>query len=519
MSRFELDFSHLRKAVQPDQGRVPVKGNEHRLTRVAFDLFHMDNDAESLWQVQADDDGNEFLVRTYDVDQPDDIQSQSEWSVDSDKKQANLTISYRGVPIHRLAVADFGAATPAETRSLQKLVLSKLAADEEFVGNLIESLPATKREALAVSFPELTRQAEPFQHPLTPSQQEEADKHFQTLNHAERERIVPGWRQMPYHKVMASVYQTIQSQGALDEDQNVVVSETEPPEIHAGWHASAEDGDVVIARDGTLVVRLAASDFDAETEEFRQFVQTKLDAQDEDFLRSAIVHQAMCGSCGANDAEDDGEADDVARLMAKVNGGTVLKESDLKDLSDKSLEKLRVGLRGRIHEIGGAVKDEETRSGADAVMESSVKELEESLDAVNKACGKEQDADDPKYYASAELEQLLSTKWQKLTDQFKLKAREMRTTFEKAELNRIVGRWIYSGHGTGGQRAQGADAPKSKSPMLPKLEFDDPIGGLPPLDIQKEYGITPTKTPASMPTPKQKPKQPWKPKLPAWMKA
>lgn len=251
MSRFELDFSHLKEVVQPDRSRIPFKGNEHRLTRVAFDLFHMDNNAESLWRVQADDDGNEFLVRTYDVDQPDNLQAQSEWSVDADKKQANLTIAYRGMPIHRLAVADFGAETPAEARSLQKLVQSRLAADEDFVVSLIESLPAAKRKALAASFPELT----------------------------------------PSPEIAFVPEQLI-----------------EKPEIHAGWHALAEDGDVVIAHDGKHVVRFASVEFDiSDVEEFRQFIQDKLDARDEDFLRSAIIHQARCGTCGQSAKDDEGK--------------------------------------------------------------------------------------------------------------------------------------------------------------------------------------------------------------------
>lgn len=261
MSRFELDFSHLKEAVQPDQSRIPFKGNEHRLTRVAFDLFHMDNDAESLWQVQADDDGNEFLVRTYDMDQPDDLQAQSKWSVDADKKQANLTIAYRGMPIHRLAVADFGAETPAEARSLQKLVQSRLAADEDFVVSLIESLPAAKREVLAASFPELTPSPEIA--------------------------FVP---EQSIEKPSVPVKPASEAQ----------------PEIRDGWHALAEDGDVVIAHDGKHIVRFASVELDiSDVEEFRQFIQDKLDARDEDFLRSAIIHQARCGTCGQSAKDDE----------------------------------------------------------------------------------------------------------------------------------------------------------------------------------------------------------------------
>ena len=107
MDRFQLDFGFLNAVVNPDTSRVPYKGNEDKFVRVAFDLFKTkDNSCEDLWQVQADDDGNEYLVRTYDVE---DAVVEADWSVALDKMAANLTVSYKGMPIHRLAAADYDA--------------------------------------------------------------------------------------------------------------------------------------------------------------------------------------------------------------------------------------------------------------------------------------------------------------------------------------------------------------------------------------------------------------------------
>jgi hypothetical protein len=52
------------------------------------------------------------------------------------------------------------------------------------------------------------------------------------------------------------------------------------------------------------------------------------------------------------------------------------------------------------------------------------------------------------YYTRDEIESLLATKWDILTDEFKNKVRNMRTVFDKLELNRIVQRWIDTGFGT-----------------------------------------------------------------------
>lgn len=164
MGSFDLDYSHVKNVVAPD--RVPVVGNEHRMVRVAFDFFRLDGDeSEHLWQVQADDDGNEFLVRTYDMpDETNDglLEARAAdgcWSVMLDARKANLTIAYKGLPIHRLAAADYGAHEPDEARLLRDLVSEKLAADERWAARLLRSLPASKLAALGETFPELSKTA------------------------------------------------------------------------------------------------------------------------------------------------------------------------------------------------------------------------------------------------------------------------------------------------------------------------------------------------------------------------
>lgn len=146
MVKFQLDLAKVADMLDPN--KIPMKGNESKLIRVAFDLFRVDGDeADDLWQLQADDDGNEFLVRTYSLPE-EKVAEASVWSVLADKKYANLTVSFNGVPLTRLASKDYGAENPHDGKSLQGVVFRKLSSDGEFVFKLLADLPREKRMAL-----------------------------------------------------------------------------------------------------------------------------------------------------------------------------------------------------------------------------------------------------------------------------------------------------------------------------------------------------------------------------------
>lgn len=146
MEKFQIELEKVAKVLDPN--RIPVRGNEHRLIRFAFDLFRVEGDeTDDLWQLQADDDGNEFLVRTYSL--PDEkVSEASDWSVLADKKYANLTVSFKGVPLTRLASKDYGAKNSMDGKSLQGLIFRKLSSDGAFVLNLLADLPKEKKLAL-----------------------------------------------------------------------------------------------------------------------------------------------------------------------------------------------------------------------------------------------------------------------------------------------------------------------------------------------------------------------------------
>lgn len=147
MKKFQIDFEELKQSVVPD-GRVPLKGNEHRLVRVAFDLYRFkEGNVEELWQVQSSDDG-EFLVRTYDLSDEEEKKAEYKWMVELDKKGENLTIAYRNIPLSKIAVQKYGIKTAEEVQTFQRAIYSKLNTDEDFTYGFVNKLSSEKQELL-----------------------------------------------------------------------------------------------------------------------------------------------------------------------------------------------------------------------------------------------------------------------------------------------------------------------------------------------------------------------------------
>jgi hypothetical protein len=145
MDKFHINWDNF-EGIGKDK-RIPLKGNEHRITRVAFDLVRFnDNTSEELWQIQSSDDG-EFLVRTYNLPE-DKIVSESDWTVNLDKSGENITVAYKNMPIQRFASKQFGAEDLSEALLLRRTIRKKLALDQGFVDSFVKSLPENKQEIL-----------------------------------------------------------------------------------------------------------------------------------------------------------------------------------------------------------------------------------------------------------------------------------------------------------------------------------------------------------------------------------
>lgn len=149
MNRFQIDLSELAKKIIPDNDRILLKGNEDRLVHVAFDLFNLkDKNPEELWKVQSNDDGQEYIIRAFELSDQDEIVSKANWKIDFDKKAENLTVYFKNIPMTKLCAANFGAKDVKEVNLLRKTLYTRLNNDKNFAKLLINTLPKEKVAAI-----------------------------------------------------------------------------------------------------------------------------------------------------------------------------------------------------------------------------------------------------------------------------------------------------------------------------------------------------------------------------------
>jgi len=150
-----LDWTKLAGDVTPDTKRIPYEANKHLVTKVAFDVFKMNNtQTESLWLLETDSDGKQYLSACYDETPEKPLEIKSNWLALSDRGCTNVTLIYKDVPIQRFASSDFGF-TKDDVYVFQKALTDKLSSDKSFVEKLLKSQPKDKQEMFLSLFPEL----------------------------------------------------------------------------------------------------------------------------------------------------------------------------------------------------------------------------------------------------------------------------------------------------------------------------------------------------------------------------
>lgn len=152
-----LDFEKLAKTVNPDTTRLPYQQVKQHFTKVAFDVFQLNNTPfESYWILEQGEDGQEYLVAKYD-DAPDgELEAHGSWQALSDKTASNVTVYYKGVPVKRCTASDFGFTTD-DVHLFTKTVADGLNGNDELAEKMLAELPAEKADALAQQFPELKK--------------------------------------------------------------------------------------------------------------------------------------------------------------------------------------------------------------------------------------------------------------------------------------------------------------------------------------------------------------------------
>lgn len=150
-----VDLTKVADIINTNKKRLPFNKYKHLFTKVAFDVFQLNSsNVESYWILEKDEDGSEYLAANYEVAPKDGIQVESGWEALSDKEAKNVTLSYKGVPIKRLASSEFGF-NEDDVGLFKKALVNKLSSDKEFVNKLMNILTTEKRNALVEVFPEL----------------------------------------------------------------------------------------------------------------------------------------------------------------------------------------------------------------------------------------------------------------------------------------------------------------------------------------------------------------------------
>jgi len=151
-----LDWTELSGVVDPDLRKISYEQNKHLFTKVAFDVFQLNSSpVDSLWILEDDDDGAQFLVARYeDEDADSGLKAESSWAALADKEAANVTLFYKDSPIQRFASTEFGF-TKDDVGVFKKSLIEKLSSDKTFRDKFLSSLPTAKRDALLQQFSEL----------------------------------------------------------------------------------------------------------------------------------------------------------------------------------------------------------------------------------------------------------------------------------------------------------------------------------------------------------------------------
>ena len=149
LENFGIDYKKVLDKLYGDRNVKPVRGNEDKMIRVAFDFFRLkDSDPETLWQVQKADDGQEYLMRTFSDDAEEKLKSESDWDVQLNKEATDISIYKSNVPIHRMDLNKMRIGRE-ESEGFRAFIYGKLCRkDSEFLQQLAIEIPLNKISAL-----------------------------------------------------------------------------------------------------------------------------------------------------------------------------------------------------------------------------------------------------------------------------------------------------------------------------------------------------------------------------------
>jgi hypothetical protein len=153
--KFDVDYLNLdQQLTEPKYFKyADVKD---QLVKVAFDIvkFRETDAIDGLWQIQQTNDG-EIIVATYQDEQEVSKQASAiSWEARSNTAGNSVTIFYKGVPITKVAIMQYGIPA-GDAHLVCKYVPEKLASSTDFRKKMLNELSNDDRLELLKKFPEL----------------------------------------------------------------------------------------------------------------------------------------------------------------------------------------------------------------------------------------------------------------------------------------------------------------------------------------------------------------------------
>lgn len=121
-----------------------VRGSP-KFSRINVGVFR-NNDDHSIWQLEKDTDGIEYIVKTDRFASP----TQGEWSASSNRQGDCVTLSYMNYPIKKFAKSEFNYD---DANMFAEFLVDKANSSKEFAKKLAKTLSFQERLAVQKKFP------------------------------------------------------------------------------------------------------------------------------------------------------------------------------------------------------------------------------------------------------------------------------------------------------------------------------------------------------------------------------
>jgi len=147
MPKFTVDLDAVAKTL--DKRSIRLSEVKDKIEKVAFDVVRFrDGNPNELWQIQAGDDGSEYIVALYEPEEKIAVAAANPWSVVV--KGSDLYFFYKKDYVCKVASISLGFDT-SDLEMAKRYLPGKLASNPKLVTSLLKMADAP----LKTKYPEL----------------------------------------------------------------------------------------------------------------------------------------------------------------------------------------------------------------------------------------------------------------------------------------------------------------------------------------------------------------------------